>query len=271
MCPMRILSIVTLIAVWLWFGVAVAADYYVAPTGDDGNSGTESEPWATIQKAADVMVAGDQVFLRGGVYHQTVEPINSGSPGNYITYRSYPGEEAIIDVDDTSASAYGISLWDFRELRYLKFSNLTLKNAGGANVYVGADGAAKSHLVFDSLFIDNGYLGIFFRKGVTNSSITNCQVYNCQYNIYVDRLNENILIDNNDVAYSHLFRPGEFWTLNLQIQGAPGSPNRNITVSNNEVHHGDIQGISVWYCEDIIVRNNHCHNNGATGIDCYGQ
>ena len=167
--------------------VGHSADYYVSTTGDDSNPGTESEPWATIQRAADTATAGDRVLIRGGIYHQTIQPVHSGSPGNYITYRSHPGEEAFIDVADTSSSAFGIALWDFRELRYLKFSNLTIQNAGGANVYVGADGAAKSDLIFDSLTIDNGYLGIFFGDGVTNSRITHCEIHNCQYNIYLDR------------------------------------------------------------------------------------
>ena len=31
--------------------------YYVAPTGDDSNEGTIAQPWQTIQKAANTLIA----------------------------------------------------------------------------------------------------------------------------------------------------------------------------------------------------------------------
>lgn len=41
------------------------AIYYVATYGNDSNPGTAAQPWRTIQHAANVMVAGDTVFVRG--------------------------------------------------------------------------------------------------------------------------------------------------------------------------------------------------------------
>ncbi|HYQ17251.1 MAG TPA: hypothetical protein VEQ58_15870, partial [Polyangiaceae bacterium] len=52
----------------LWASGARAADYYVAPDGDDANDGSLAKPFATIQKGADVAGAGDTVYLRGGTY-----------------------------------------------------------------------------------------------------------------------------------------------------------------------------------------------------------
>ena len=41
-----------------------AAIYYVnGSTGSDSYSGTQSLPWKTIQKAANLMVAGDTVLV----------------------------------------------------------------------------------------------------------------------------------------------------------------------------------------------------------------
>ena len=40
--------------------------YYVATWGNDTNPGTIEEPWRTIQRAADVMTAGDTVYIMGG-------------------------------------------------------------------------------------------------------------------------------------------------------------------------------------------------------------
>jgi hypothetical protein len=45
-----------------------AAVYYVAgDTGSDSNAGSITAPWKTIQKAANTVVAGDTVNVKGGV------------------------------------------------------------------------------------------------------------------------------------------------------------------------------------------------------------
>ena len=71
--------------------LASAAEYCVDPKGDDANAGTESQPWKTLQKAADTLVAGDTVRIKAGTYHERVIPKNSGSPGKPITYAAFPG------------------------------------------------------------------------------------------------------------------------------------------------------------------------------------
>ena len=68
-------------------GAMVAASvYFVAPDGDDAHPGTPSQPWRTIQKASDTLVAGDTVYIRAGTYHERVVPQNSGRAGQFITY-----------------------------------------------------------------------------------------------------------------------------------------------------------------------------------------
>jgi len=47
---------------------ALAATYYInGASGNDSNPGTIGSPWKTIHKANITMVAGDVVYLRGGV------------------------------------------------------------------------------------------------------------------------------------------------------------------------------------------------------------
>ena len=54
----------------MWFApvAAHAAEYFVATTGSDANPGTLAQPFATLQKGATVAVAGDTVYVRGGIY-----------------------------------------------------------------------------------------------------------------------------------------------------------------------------------------------------------
>ena len=82
--------------------------YYVATDGDNTNAGTIDSPFKTIAHAKDVVrgiiAAGLTkdvvVYLRGGTYYldDTLQfgPEDSGSYSYKITYKSYPGENAII-------------------------------------------------------------------------------------------------------------------------------------------------------------------------------
>jgi Protein of unknown function (DUF1565) len=88
--------------VLLW-GVACFAQsntsFYVSPNGSDTNPGTQTEPWRTIQHAADVAQAGSTINVRGGVYEELVTIKSSGNATDgYITFQSYPGETAVLDA-----------------------------------------------------------------------------------------------------------------------------------------------------------------------------
>jgi len=75
------------------------ASYYVATTGNDSNPGTQSAPWRTIQHAADTVHAGSTVYVRGGIYEELVRISVSGNANDgFITFRSYPGETAVLDA-----------------------------------------------------------------------------------------------------------------------------------------------------------------------------
>lgn len=62
--------------------------YYVSPDGSDSNPGTATQPWRTIQKAANTMVAGDTCFVRSGDYGERVQVRTSGATGAPISYQA---------------------------------------------------------------------------------------------------------------------------------------------------------------------------------------
>jgi Right handed beta helix region len=76
------------------------SSFYVSTTGADSNPGTQTAPWRTVQHAADTVRAGGTVNVRGGVYEELVSIKASGNaPEGYITFRSYPGETAVLDAE----------------------------------------------------------------------------------------------------------------------------------------------------------------------------
>ena len=68
-------------------------EFFVASNGKDTDPGTESRPFRTIQRAADLMRPGDTCTIRDGIYPETVRPPRSGIRGKPIRFRAYPGEE----------------------------------------------------------------------------------------------------------------------------------------------------------------------------------
>jgi hypothetical protein len=66
----------------------------------DNNPGTASQPFATIQAAANVAQPGDVVKIRGGIYRETVVPANSGEPDNPIMFEADDGAEPVISGAD---------------------------------------------------------------------------------------------------------------------------------------------------------------------------
>lgn len=84
-----------------------ATTYYVNGTqGSDANPGTEAQPFATIQKAADVMQPGDNCLIRKGTYRENVRITQSGTAGQPIRFEAYPNESVTItgldDVPDAN-------------------------------------------------------------------------------------------------------------------------------------------------------------------------
>lgn len=71
--------------------------YHVAKGGHDQNPGTKSDPFLTIQRAADLAQAGDRVVVHGGVYREWVRPRNGGwNEDSRIVYEAAEGEHPII-------------------------------------------------------------------------------------------------------------------------------------------------------------------------------
>jgi Protein of unknown function (DUF1565) len=104
--------------------------FYVAVTGSDSNPGTIDLPWRTIQHAADSMDAGETVYIRGGVYNESVDIEVSGSASaGPVTFQSYPGENAILDGAGLTPPANDIrGLINIEDESYVTVRGLEIRN-----------------------------------------------------------------------------------------------------------------------------------------------
>lgn len=103
------------------------ANYYVSKSGNNGNSGSVGSPWLTLAFAYGELAPGDTLFIRGGANYAAREVWNeavsmtvaggyaSGTAGNYITVRNYPGE--FIELQNNTGTPFydrGLDYWRWR-------------------------------------------------------------------------------------------------------------------------------------------------------------
>ncbi len=228
--------------------------------------------FTTIQAAADIAQAGDTVLVRAGTYAECVEPMHSGTAGAYISYRSYPGDEVIIDGEEGTRD---VCIF-VEDRHYLRFEGLKLAGAYYAGFY--SEGPA-SNLMIEGLTIENhfnparsvGY-GIWFIGW--NAPVQDCEIRGCEisrnsaHGVFLYRRCYDILIEGNHVSYSGT--SDHVWGHNVKAvvwnEDDPATGPVGITIAGNELDHAATQGIMTWNARDVWIRDNHCHHNGATGI-----
>lgn len=69
-------------------------NYYVSKNGNNNNSGSEAQPFASIEKAIDIIGNnGGTCIIKGGTYHEEITLDNKDN----ITIRAYDNEHVVID------------------------------------------------------------------------------------------------------------------------------------------------------------------------------
>jgi hypothetical protein len=138
--------------------------YYVSPKGNDANPGTETQPWQTIQKAADTLIAGDTVYIRAGTYHERVVPQNSGEVDKYITFVAYPGEVVTIDGQGISIPEWS-GLFDVSTKSFIKISGLRIINSNKTGILADT----SNHIIIDKNHTHNTFssgIGVWSSKDI---------------------------------------------------------------------------------------------------------
>ncbi len=155
---------------------AMGATYYVAPNGSDGNSGSISQPFATLNKAWTVVSAGDVIYLRGGTYYFRSQQIltgENGSAGNLIKVWAYPGEKPTLSRHDSYDFDYSCGIF-FRG-NYVHFKGIEITGYRQLNVHVwsGLWVENSSNNIFEMLDIHHNGHGLFIRGNSDNNLVLN--------------------------------------------------------------------------------------------------
>src|SRR5580658_5871530 len=215
------------------------SSFYVATTGNDSNPGTQAAPWRTIQHAAETARAGSTVNVRGGIYEELVSINASGNASDgFITFRSDPGETAVLDATHfTPSGRQGVLT--IHNQSYVRIEGFEIRNFRTAEHRLAP-------------------LGI----SVTGSGS------------HIELLRNNVHhIENN---FEGRDRPGSGGNgFGIAVYGTDAkAPITDLIIDGNEVHHlktGSSESLVVnGNVTNFRITHNVVHDNNNIGIDVIG-
>jgi len=209
--------------------------FYVSTTGSDSNPGTVTSPWRTIQHASNSVQAGDTVYVRGGVYNESVNISVSGSAtAGPIAFQTFPGEQAIVDGTGLVPSTSGAQgLINIANQSYISFQGFEIRN------YQTSSASATP-------------AGIWISGSGSNIQVLNNLIHN---------------IVTASETTGNAFGIAVYGTV------APASLDR-VTISGNQVYNlktGNSESVNVdGNVTNFAITNNVIHDNDNIGIDIIG-
>ncbi|TCT15354.1 uncharacterized protein DUF1565 [Natranaerovirga pectinivora] len=208
--------------------------FYVAPNGNNNNSGTQGSPFATLNKAISVSRAGDVIVMRGGTYNHNarIDINNSGTASKPIIIVNYPGETPVLDfsAQEELAGRDGLRL----NGNYWHIIGIHLRRAGG-----------------------NG-----FRIHGSHNRIERCVAYeNRLTGIHLEDGSHNLILNNDSYRNFNLRgRVGNMadgFAAKYEALG-PG----NVFYGNRSWENSD-DGFDFWMVRNtLVVENNWSFGNG---------
>lgn len=167
---------------------AMAATYYVSPSGSDNTSGTSISPFRTIQHAADIVNPGDTVIIEDGVYTDTngdgiILNVNrGGNSSSWITFKAQNKWGAVLDGQNNS-TGYGVLFGS--GANYVRIEGLEIKGCADSGIH---DNSSGHDLYFYGNSIhdigrlctnsDYGNDGIYLGSGTANTTADSNVIYN---------------------------------------------------------------------------------------------
>ena len=133
-----------------------AATYYVATTGNDGDPGTEGEPFLTIQKGVNIAQGGDTVLVAAGTYDAAVTTVTNGSSGAII----------VLDGQNVATMRNIVLAHEYFYVQNFTIAGLTSNGQILMAFNRGAHNCVVSNNYMDAL-LTNGVAGVSWQPPIT--------------------------------------------------------------------------------------------------------
>jgi hypothetical protein len=252
----------------------------VAPGGDDANPGTSEWPLRTIQKAAEIARAGDNVLVRGGVYRGHVFLRFSGEPDRPIVFKNAPGDRPVVESEGKGRIELQAEHGWQKPIGWVVIEGFEVRNGwDGIKFYNAHHIVLKGNFIHDNL--NQGILGNGHHVRIEGNVIAHNgfkpdnEKSNKEHGIYATGTDFEIV---NNVIHSNR-------AYGIQVAGYPFKPDghagpefatarRWLTRHNTIAFQQNRAGIVVWQegATDCSIENNIFYRNAVrlgTG-DCQG-
>jgi len=297
---LSLLNVTLIISILLFVSTAFASTLYVSiENGDDANPGTLTAPWKTIGKANKELQPGDTVYIKEGIYDEIIEPFNSGSEGQKITYKAFEGESVTIRGEAGKYPAVSIGwsvhgnwyaksyividgfnvspidpkitsprIWVYGEdSHHNEIRNCATEVEGemGYGIIV----SKAEHTTIENNYIKGGTIGIgLSSKGARYTTIRNNTVLDTHHNCINVGSGKGIplglLIEGNTLCGSHI-SDGIQFEANYDLEFDEDS-SREIIIRDNIICYNAENGVDLkGTAEAVIERNIFYGNTGDDG------
>jgi hypothetical protein len=236
---------------------ASAATYHVAPGGSDGNSGSATAPWATLQHAADVVGPGDTVLVHDGTY-RGFQIETDGTASSPIVFRAL-GANVVVNEENPVRGDHHINV---EGADYVVIEGFRVRDAEVTGIRVVI---ARGVVVRDNVIGPNGRWGILtgfapevrILDNVTYGSVI-------EHGIYVsnsDTPDDDPVIRGN-VSYGN-GRNGI--QLNGDCYAGGDGTIEGALIEHNVVYDNTNKGLSIISAPEARIQNNVIYDNGIAG------
>ena len=222
--------------------------FFVSPQGNDNNIGSKSAPFATIQKAHELVQPGDTIYLRGGRYSLPKDKATvlskSGTQDNPIRLFAYKDETPILDASDWTRAA------------------------------IPYDPATKNIIIQDGdawhvkgLELTGGPRTAYLARSVSDSRWENLNIHrneNTGFNLSGENANNNLILNSD---FHHNFDPIRRGQDADGVGLKFGSGTGNV-IRNSRFYNNSDDGIDFWMFESAVtLENNWSFGNGVDRWD----
>jgi hypothetical protein len=233
---------------------AAGAARYVAKTGSDSTgSGTLASPWATIQKAANTMAAGDTVHIGAGTYNERVT-VSSAKSGTAPAHTVFVADGAVV-----------VSKGFVLESSYTDLSGFEIT----PGVETGGDRVGQIDIGGDHNTVANAYIhdlgyrsGISLRVGASYNTITDFRIrevpaYAITLSDTYNAGSDHTTVRNGTISQHRGWCAIEVTGDNHLIEGVTISGPSGTGPSGDDL---DGDGIRVNYSRDSVIRKCTIHD-----------
>ncbi|KAB2963844.1 MAG: hypothetical protein F9K16_05735 [Thermoanaerobaculia bacterium] len=231
------------------FTVRAGNIYFVDPaTGNDANPGTHAQPWATLWRPRQTMVAGDTVYVRGGTFSE-LDP-------------EVPGWDTLLFLD-LSFGASGTAAAPIAYLGYPGNPPRLVNPLARRGIYLNQDGGPLSHHVIGNIRfgeVEDAVLVTGIGQRIVGNDLSNGGIGN-KVGIFGDTSAIEVL-GNRFIANG--VPPTKYYAIYIQGFGV----NQDIELGWNEIRDQEGRSIQVYgHLDGDFVDDLRIHDNVLVGSD----